>query len=77
MHLQSYVILHHFVLSLLAAMVFAVTLELPLSNVEKLVSRCIAAKRAAREEPIISVPKIKRHWLDKDLENPAFDTEKL
>ncbi|XP_040355095.2 nose resistant to fluoxetine protein 6 [Ixodes scapularis] len=73
---MSYVLLHHFVLSLLAATAFSLSLELPLIKMAALVSRHWESKRDPKlDEPAIAVPRIGRHWLDKDFENPAFVKE--
>ncbi|KAG0430989.1 hypothetical protein HPB47_022199 [Ixodes persulcatus] len=73
---MSYVMLHHFVLSLLAATAFSLSLELPLIKMAALVSRHWESKRDPKlDEPAIAVPRIGRHWLDKDFENPAFVKE--
>ncbi|CAN7939153.1 unnamed protein product [Ixodes hexagonus] len=74
---MSYVLLHHMVLSLLAATALSVSLELPLIKMAALVSTRLESNRAAKlDEPAIPVPRIERHWLDRDFENPAFAKEK-
>ncbi|KAL3187932.1 hypothetical protein MRX96_000544 [Rhipicephalus microplus] len=74
---MAYVLLHHFVLSLVAATVLSLLLEQPFMRLEALVSERLAARRPPPPEPMAQVPHIERHWLDKGHENPAFAKEKL
>ncbi|XP_077530901.1 nose resistant to fluoxetine protein 6-like [Haemaphysalis longicornis] len=75
---MSYVLLHHMVLTVVAAAVFSLCLELPFLRLEEMVADRLAARRAAAAEPMVAVPHIEPHWLDKGgHENPAFAKEKL
>ncbi|KAK8771760.1 hypothetical protein V5799_024996 [Amblyomma americanum] len=74
---KSYVLIHHFVLALVAATVLSLFLEQPFVRLEALVAQRLAARRTPSPEPMVQVPRIERHWLDKGHENPAFAKEKL